>query len=127
MTRLHSERVADIARDLARKVKDGNEAYAQAIYRAARLHDIGKIAIPEAVLLKPGSLTPRSSPSSKATPPRGPSSSLRRGRWPLTSSSTTSSCTTTSAGTGGATPSGSPGTRSPRRPASWAWRTLTRP
>lgn len=58
MTRLHSERVADIARDLARKVKDGNEAYAQAIYRAARLHDIGKIAIPEAVLLKPGSLTP---------------------------------------------------------------------
>lgn len=58
MTRLHSERVADIARDLARKVKDGDEAYAQAIYRAARLHDIGKIAIPEAVLLKPGSLTP---------------------------------------------------------------------
>jgi len=58
MTRLHSERVADIARDLARKVKDGDEAYAQAIYRAARLHDIGKIAIPEAVLLKPGTLTP---------------------------------------------------------------------
>jgi putative nucleotidyltransferase with HDIG domain len=57
-TRLHSERVAEIARDLARKVKNGDEAYAQAVYRAARLHDIGKIGIPEFVLLKPGSLTP---------------------------------------------------------------------
>ena len=57
-TRLHSERVAEIARDLARKVKNGDEAYAQAVYRAARLHDIGKIGIPEFVLLKPGPLTP---------------------------------------------------------------------
>ena len=57
-TRLHSERVAEIARDLARKVKNGDEAYAQAVYRAARLHDIGKIGVPEFVLLKPGSLTP---------------------------------------------------------------------
>ncbi|WP_019550796.1 HD-GYP domain-containing protein [Thermus scotoductus] len=56
-TRLHSERVADIARDLARALyKD--EAKAQDIYRAARLHDIGKIAIPEPLLLKPGNLTP---------------------------------------------------------------------
>ncbi|ETN88088.1 HD-GYP domain-containing protein [Thermus sp. NMX2.A1] len=58
MTRLHSERVAEIARDLARKAKGGDEAYAQAVYRAARLHDIGKIAIPEPLLLKPGNLTP---------------------------------------------------------------------
>ncbi|WP_448377578.1 HD-GYP domain-containing protein, partial [Fervidobacterium sp.] len=57
-TRLHSERVAEIARDLAKKVKKGDEAYAQAVYRAARLHDIGKIGIPEFVLLKPGPLTP---------------------------------------------------------------------
>jgi HD-GYP domain-containing protein (c-di-GMP phosphodiesterase class II) len=56
MTRLHSERVADISKDLAMALyKD--EAKAQEIYRAARLHDIGKIAIPEAVLLKPGALT----------------------------------------------------------------------
>ncbi|NHK37999.1 HD domain-containing phosphohydrolase [Thermus thermophilus] len=71
MTRLHSERVADIARDLARKVKDGNEAYAQAIYRAARLHDIGKIGIPEAVLLKPGSLTPEEFALIRSHPQRG--------------------------------------------------------
>ncbi|RTI57796.1 phosphohydrolase [Thermus scotoductus] len=57
-TRLHSERVADIARDLARALyKD--EAKAQEIYRAARLHDIGKIGIPEALLLKPDKLTPK--------------------------------------------------------------------
>ncbi|BDG17356.1 HD-GYP domain-containing protein [Thermus brockianus] len=55
-TRFHSERVADISRDLALAFyKD--QAKAQDIYRAARLHDIGKIAIPEAVLLKPGNLT----------------------------------------------------------------------
>lgn len=57
-TRLHSERVADIARDLARLVYQ-DEAKAQEIYRAARLHDIGKIGIPEALLLKPDKLTAR--------------------------------------------------------------------
>ncbi|WP_105317719.1 HD-GYP domain-containing protein [Thermus tenuipuniceus] len=57
-TRMHSERVADIAADLARAYyKD--EAKAMEIYRAARLHDIGKIGIPEALLLKPDKLTPR--------------------------------------------------------------------
>ncbi|RTH28672.1 HD-GYP domain-containing protein [Thermus scotoductus] len=57
-TRMHSERVADIARDLARLVYQ-DEAKAQEIYRAARLHDIGKIGIPEALLLKPDKLTPK--------------------------------------------------------------------
>ncbi|WP_243091260.1 HD-GYP domain-containing protein [Thermus neutrinimicus] len=56
-TRMHSERVADISRDLALRVYQ-DEAKAQEIYRAARLHDIGKIGIPEALLLKPGKLTP---------------------------------------------------------------------
>ncbi|WP_114312843.1 HD-GYP domain-containing protein [Thermus caldifontis] len=56
-TRLHSERVADIASDIARALYQ-DEAKAQEIYRAARLHDIGKIGIPEALLLKPDKLTP---------------------------------------------------------------------
>ncbi|WP_341464018.1 HD-GYP domain-containing protein [Thermus scotoductus] len=56
-TRMHSERVADIARDLARLVYQ-DEAKAQEIYRAARLHDIGKIGIPETLLLKTDKLTP---------------------------------------------------------------------
>lgn len=55
-TRMHSERVADIARDLAKALYN-DEAKTQETYRAAKLHDIGKIAIPEAVLLKPGVLT----------------------------------------------------------------------
>lgn len=55
--RMHSERVADIASDTARALyKD--EAKAQEIYRAARLHDIGKIGIPETLLLKTDKLTP---------------------------------------------------------------------
>ncbi|WP_243027613.1 HD-GYP domain-containing protein [Thermus albus] len=57
-TRLHSERVADIASDMARALYQ-DEAKAQEIYRAARLHDIGKIGVPEALLLKPDKLTPR--------------------------------------------------------------------
>ena len=56
-TRLHSERVADIARDLARLVYQ-DEAKAQEIYRAARLHGIGKIGSPVALLLKADKLTP---------------------------------------------------------------------
>ncbi|WP_038041481.1 HD-GYP domain-containing protein [Thermus tengchongensis] len=56
-TRMHSERVAEIAKDLAR-ARYGDEAKAMEIYRAARLHDIGKIGIPEALLLKPDKLTP---------------------------------------------------------------------
>jgi HD-GYP domain-containing protein (c-di-GMP phosphodiesterase class II) len=57
-TRLHSERVADIAHDLAKALyKD--EAKAMEIYRAARLHDIGKIGISEAILRKPDKLTPQ--------------------------------------------------------------------
>ncbi|GGM97326.1 phosphohydrolase [Thermus composti] len=70
MTRLHSERVADISRDLA-KAFYGDEAKAQEIYRAARLHDIGKIAIPEAVLLKPGNLTPEELALIQSHPQRG--------------------------------------------------------
>ncbi|TFU27210.1 HD-GYP domain-containing protein [Thermus tengchongensis] len=57
-TRMHSERVAEIAKDLAR-ARYGDEAKAMEIYRAARLHDIGKIGIPEALLLKPDKLTPK--------------------------------------------------------------------
>ncbi|SDE43426.1 HD domain-containing protein [Thermus arciformis] len=71
MTRLHSERVADISRDLARKVKNGDEAYAQAVYRAARLHDIGKIAIPERILFKPGPLTPKEFAAIQSHPTKG--------------------------------------------------------
>ena len=55
-THRHSERVAQYTRFLAEKmdVKGGD---LEDIYRGALLHDIGKIGVPDAILLKPTSLT----------------------------------------------------------------------
>ncbi|WP_027892324.1 HD domain-containing phosphohydrolase [Calidithermus chliarophilus] len=55
-TRLHSERVAAIATDLAR-AKGLDEADRRKIAYGARIHDIGKVGIPDDVLLKPIRLT----------------------------------------------------------------------
>lgn len=55
-TRLHSERVAVIASSLAKRM-GFNEQDVKHITYAARIHDIGKIAIPESILLKPGKLS----------------------------------------------------------------------
>ncbi len=53
----HTQRVGFIAAELAGRVgMTGREI--DLIRRAAPLHDVGKIAIPDAVLLKPGKLTP---------------------------------------------------------------------
>jgi hypothetical protein len=52
----HSDRVATIARILALQLGlDGAEA--QRIYLAGLLHDIGKIGVPDSILLKAGKLT----------------------------------------------------------------------
>jgi putative two-component system response regulator len=62
----HLERIRIYSRTLAqylasqqkyRDVIDAN--YAQMIYRTSPLHDIGKVGIPDSVLLKPGRLTDR--------------------------------------------------------------------
>jgi putative two-component system response regulator len=55
-TGLHTQRVARMSGDLARTL--GLSAnLASLIERAAPLHDVGKIATPDAILLKPGRLT----------------------------------------------------------------------
>ena len=52
----HSRRVAEYARELARRM--GKSRYEQnEIYNVALLHDIGKIAIPDGIIDKPGKLT----------------------------------------------------------------------
>lgn len=56
-TGMHSQRVFDYTHFLARKAGFPEEE-CLAICRGALLHDIGKIGIPDAVLLKRGSLTP---------------------------------------------------------------------
>ena len=53
----HSERVAALSRALALEAGLG-EAYAERVYMAGLLHDVGKIGVPEAVLQKTGRLTP---------------------------------------------------------------------
>ena len=53
----HAQRVGEISALLARKL-GLPESQAELIQRAAPLHDIGKIGIPDEILLKPGSLTP---------------------------------------------------------------------
>ena len=56
-TRRHSERVAAIAEDIARGYKLDEIDIAK-IRLGSRVHDIGKIAIPDQILFKPSELTP---------------------------------------------------------------------
>jgi putative nucleotidyltransferase with HDIG domain len=55
-TETHAQRMASLAEALARQLKRPEEER-HLIRLAARLHDIGKIGIPQAILNKPGSLT----------------------------------------------------------------------
>jgi putative two-component system response regulator len=55
-TRTHSQNVAANARRLARQLDLGEEAERQ-IEQAGLLHDIGKIGVPDSILMKPGALT----------------------------------------------------------------------
>ena len=56
-TRGHSERVAQLSRTIAYEMNLPSEEVKK-IETAARLHDLGKIGIPDGILLKPDSLTP---------------------------------------------------------------------
>jgi diguanylate cyclase (GGDEF)-like protein len=53
----HSNNVAELAGRVARRLGLGGEVLDE-IARAAELHDIGKVGIPDAILNKPSSLTP---------------------------------------------------------------------
>ena len=61
----HLERVQNYSRILAMHLSKQRKfegiitpGYVQTLYQTSPLHDIGKVAIPDAVLLKPGRLTP---------------------------------------------------------------------
>ena len=56
-TRGHTERVTELAVALAEAVGVGGSNL-ENIRRAAALHDIGKIAVPDSIILKPGRLDP---------------------------------------------------------------------
>jgi HD-GYP domain-containing protein (c-di-GMP phosphodiesterase class II) len=55
-TAQHSERVANYTQQIIDELGTVGFAESEAIILAARVHDLGKIAIPDAVLLKPGKL-----------------------------------------------------------------------
>ncbi len=52
----HSTRVADLSYIIAKHM-DFDEEFCEKIHIAGHLHDIGKIGIPDGILLKPGKLT----------------------------------------------------------------------
>jgi putative nucleotidyltransferase with HDIG domain len=58
VTHDHTRRVQDQTLRLARALAVDDEGELQAIRAAALLHDVGKLAIPEHILNKPGRLTP---------------------------------------------------------------------
>jgi putative nucleotidyltransferase with HDIG domain len=58
VTHDHTRRVQDETVRLARALAIEDEGEIQAIHAAALLHDVGKLAIPEHILNKPGQLTP---------------------------------------------------------------------
>ena len=66
----HSERVALLSRHLAKNIKL-LDAEVERIYMAGLLHDVGKIGVPEAVLQKPGKLTPEEFDQMKKHPEIG--------------------------------------------------------
>ncbi|WP_216829760.1 HD-GYP domain-containing protein [Alkalihalobacterium elongatum] len=56
-TKGHSERVADYAITLAKETGKFKEDELNSFYNVCLLHDIGKIHIPDSILMKPGRLT----------------------------------------------------------------------
>ncbi|MFV8829602.1 HD domain-containing phosphohydrolase [Alkalihalobacterium sp. APHAB7] len=56
-TRGHSERVADYAMSLAKETGKFKTDELKTFYNVCLLHDIGKIHIPDSILMKPGRLT----------------------------------------------------------------------
>jgi len=56
-TRGHSVRVATHSLDIAKMIGISDEQELATIYRGALMHDVGKIGVPDAILLKPAKLT----------------------------------------------------------------------
>ena len=69
-TRLHSEIVTKLAMETA-ELLDLDDRDNKTLEAACQLHDIGKIAVPDAVLAKPGPLTPEEWEQIRLHPVRG--------------------------------------------------------
>jgi len=113
----HIQRVGQLAGAVASAL-GLPESEVELIARTAPLHDVGKIGVPDRILLKPGRLTPASSTRSRSTQPSAPRSfqaiSSRSFGWPSRLHSPI-----TSGGTGQGTRTGSLGTRFRAPGGSW--------
>ena len=69
-TRLHSERVAAISQSIGQRLGLDEQDVKRLTY-AARIHDIGKVAIPDSVLLKPEKLSPEEMALIRSHPGKG--------------------------------------------------------
>ena len=56
-TGIHIKRISYYTREIAEALGMGSQ-FAETIFYASPMHDIGKVAIPDAILLKPGALDP---------------------------------------------------------------------
>ncbi len=57
-TQLYCEALAEKLHEMSRYTDTVDEEYLRNVFHASPLHDIGKVAIPDAILNKPGRLTP---------------------------------------------------------------------
>jgi len=80
-TGLHTKRVGQMSAQIAQALGLSN-AEVELIRRAAPLHDVGKIGIPDSILLKPGRLTPEEFELMKTHTTLG-AKMLSGGRFPL--------------------------------------------
>jgi HD-GYP domain-containing protein (c-di-GMP phosphodiesterase class II) len=69
-THRHSERVAALSRRLAAEIGEGTEIQGH-VELSALLHDVGKIAVPDSILNKPGKLEPAEFAAMKEHPVHG--------------------------------------------------------
>jgi len=133
-TGAHLERICAYSLRLAEQLRDQfdeiDDAWLECVRVAPCLHDIGKVGIPDAILLKPGPLTEDERHLMQGTRTSAPTRwapSLNAWvattqSWPWASGSPSS---TTSAGTARDTRAGSRAIRSPCRPGSSRWPTST--
>ena len=66
-TRGHCERLAEMSAGLAERLELPEEQI-RALRRAGVVHDIGKVAVPDAILLKPGPLSPEETATMRLHP-----------------------------------------------------------
>ena len=135
----HLDRMREYCRILAEQLAqvgpyrdEIDEEFIRDIYRSSPLHDIGKVGIPDAILLKPGRLTDEEFDVMKTHSEIGAealreASETERVRGASSAWPPSSPGTTTNASTAPATPTAWPASTSPWPPESSPWPTSTTP